>query len=1023
MSNLAPLLPEQFPAFFRALWGYDPFPWQVAFAISLCSGNAPDYVTVPTGSGKTACLDGALFALAVQAARPPAERTVGRRIFFIVNRRIIVDEAFERAGKLARKLRSALAREHGSDGGIIAQTARWLSAIAGGEGAEPLSCAELRGGIYRDRAWAKSIIQPMILCSTVDQAGSRLLFRGYGVSPEARPIHAALVAQDSLLLIDEAHISQPFVETLHWVKRYRTFRPLEGETVALPFALVCLTATPPRDDVEKPVTLELADADREHPILKARLTCKKPAQLVRAPKAKGKQWNEELAKELVAQAASILNEQAPRSIAIMVNRVATARAVYALANKTWQSAKVTLLLGRMRPLDRDKVTRELQADLKTVLPTEQRSDQAPLRIVVSTQCLEVGADFDFDALITECASLDALRQRFGRLNRGGRPIVARAAIVLPEEQNVDVTKLDDEKPFDPIYGNAIPRTWAWLQSLAAENTVDFGLSAMTAAANGSCADDEKAFASMLTPVGRAPVLLPAYLDCWAQTNPRPAADPDVALFLHGPQRDMAEVQVCWRADLPSSADEEAWGETLALCPPTALECLPVPLHLVRRWLENGGESTDTSGDAPQVAPEREGNRKPPMAAIQALLWRGADESRFISDPRTLRPGDTIVLRLKDGGWASLGHVPDVPEDLREVTSSDVDCAEEGQARMRSRAFVRLHLDLWSRGSEDSPAWRLMEWAKDEEFEWNDPETVAVLNAAADALEPSTDPASLYVRLRHLAKWAPRGKGRHGLEVQRSQYYPGAVLTVRELLPTSVDIAADAPADDSADDPLLETAEPQSLDGHTLQVTVLATAYADALGITHFAEAIHKAGVLHDVGKADRRFQALLIGSDVSAALARPIPLAKSASIPSSRAARELARRRATLPVGFRHEMLSLQLASRAAAEALLPAEENRRQLALHLIASHHGHARPFAPVVDDDSPPPVSVRVPDGDLIFTMTADERRMSPSHALDSGIADRFWHLTRHHGWWGLALLEAVLRLADQTASAHPSSSSQV
>lgn len=1014
MSNPAPLLPDQFPAFFRALWGHDPFPWQAAFAASLCSGKAPDYVTVPTGSGKTACLDGALFALAVQAARPPTERTVGRRIFFIVNRRIIVDEAFERAKKLAGKLGDALPAKQGADGGIIAQAAWWLSAIAGGQGAEPLACAELRGGIYRDRAWAKSIIQPMILCSTVDQAGSRLLFRGYGVSPEARPIHAALVAQDSLLLIDEAHISQPFVETLHWVKRYRAFQPSESETVVLPFSLICLTATPPHDGVEKPVTLELADADREHPILKARITCKKPAQLVRASKAKGKQWNEELAKELVAQAASILNEQAPHSIAIMVNRVATARAVYALAQKTCPSAKATLLLGRMRPLDRDKVTRELQTDLKTLPPTEQRGEQTPLRIVVSTQCLEVGADFDFDALVTECASLDALRQRFGRLNRGGRPIVARAAIVLPEEQNVDVTKLDDEKPFDPIYGNAIPRTWAWLQSLAAENTVDFGLSAMTAAANGSRADDEKAFTAMLTPVGHAPVLLPAYLDCWAQTNPRPAADPDVALFLHGPQRDMAEVQVCWRADLPSALNKEAWGETLAFCPPTTLECLPVPLHLVRRWLENGGEIADISGDAPQATPEHEGNRNRPAVTIPAMIWRGADKSSFISDPQTLRSGDTVVLRLEDGGWTSLGHVP---EGLLSVKPSDVDCAEEGQARMRRRAFVRLHRAVWSSGSKDSPAWRLMDWAEDENFEWNDPETIAVLNAAAEALEPSKDPASLFVRLRHLAKWASRGKGRHGLEVQRSRGYPGAVLTVRELLPASASVAADAPADDSADDPLLEAALPQLLNEHTRQVTVLANAYADALGITSFSDAIHKAGMLHDVGKADRRFQALLIGSDVAAALACLTPLAKSASIPSSRAAREFARQRATLPAGFRHEMLSVQLASCTDAEVLLPAEENRRELVLHLIAAHHGHARPFAPVTEDDSPPPVTVSVPDTDLTLTRTIDERLAFPSHALDSGIADRFWHLTRLHGWWGLALLEAVLRLADQQASAHP------
>ena len=42
-----------FPEFFRALWGCDPFPWQREFAARLCAGRTPDFVAVPTGSGKT----------------------------------------------------------------------------------------------------------------------------------------------------------------------------------------------------------------------------------------------------------------------------------------------------------------------------------------------------------------------------------------------------------------------------------------------------------------------------------------------------------------------------------------------------------------------------------------------------------------------------------------------------------------------------------------------------------------------------------------------------------------------------------------------------------------------------------------------------------------------------------------------------------------------------------------------------------------------------------------------------------
>ncbi len=200
MSRLAP---AQFSDFFRAVDGNEPFPWQKRLAEQVCSGSWPTALALPTASGKTACLDIAVFALACQASLPAAERTAPRRIVFVVDRRVIVDEAFDRARRIAQRLRTGndsqgLARP------ILAQVAQALRRTGALDSDDaPLACAQLRGGIYRDSTWAGSPTQPTILASTVDQIGSRLLFRGYGVSDSMKPVHAGLIGNDCLILLDE----------------------------------------------------------------------------------------------------------------------------------------------------------------------------------------------------------------------------------------------------------------------------------------------------------------------------------------------------------------------------------------------------------------------------------------------------------------------------------------------------------------------------------------------------------------------------------------------------------------------------------------------------------------------------------------------------------------------------------------------------------------------------------------------------------------------------------------------------
>lgn len=1005
-----PLQTDDFADFFRELWGEnrEAFPWQKAFARRICAGEWPKYVAAPTGSGKTACLDAAVFALALQAGLPAQERTAGRRIFFIVNRRVIVDEAYRRAGELCQKLIEA------APDSVVGRVATALRSLSGQSAAYPLSRTQLRGGIYRDRGWAGSLLQPMIICSTVDQAGSRLLFRGYGVSESARPIHAALVAQDSLLIVDEAHISRPFIQTLEWVEKYRRHEPAGSQTIRLPFQFVQMTATLPASTSETD-QIALTTADHEHPVLKLRLHRGKRAQLVIEDKAKGKAREEQMAKRLTREVQQILAEHQPRSLAVMVNRVATARMV-AVELKKEHGARVTLLIGRLRPLDREAVTKQIQARLNT--NADPAKWDGELDIVVSTQCLEVGADLDFDALVTEAASLDALRQRFGRLNRAGRDITPHAVIVLPADQNLTLDKLNDEAPSDPIYGNAIPRTWRWLQSIAEEGFVDFGINAMAARLKAFReGNNDEALAAMLSPTGNAPVLLPAYLDCWVQTNPTPAADPEVALFLHGPEREMAEVQVCWRADLPKDFRAEVWTEILSLCPPTTAECLPVPLHIFRAWIMAQNTFEDLSGDADEKVELLDRKVIDECARVSALIWNGPERSRSVQRPSDLKPGDTVVLRAQDGGWDSLGILPNAPPDPARVpgTSLDrvqlrlVDVAERGMAEVRRRAVLRVHRDLWTLAEGASAAAELLAMATDENKDWSRSEVKGFLERLMqEAAQCGGRDACLSQSASHLAAQKPSH-----LLVDRYPDNAGIVITTRFLLPNkdaqefeSVDAEAEA---------LLEGREPVELCDHTLDVSAHVETALSLLPLVQWREALTIAAALHDWGKADWRFQAMLRSSSVFAAMASGVLLAKSGNITSSAATRLEGRVRAGLPAGFRHEMLSVQMAQSEAGSSVLPREEALRSLTLHLIATHHGYARPFAPVVEDDSPPDVSLPVKDKRVL--VTSAERLAHPAHSLDSGHAERFWQFTRRFGWWGLALLEAVLRLADQQASANP------
>lgn len=942
---------EDFPAFFEWIHGRSCFPWQARLAREVLGPDGwPGTLALPTGVGKTSAIDVALFALAVDPARAP------RRIVLVVDRRVVVDQANIHARRIRERMLASNADP------VVREVASRLLALTGGTvGEPPFAVAVLRGGMPRDDDWARRPDQPLVALSTVDQVGSRLLFRGYGVSERMAPVHAGLLGNDTLFLLDEVHLAVPFAETLRAIQsRWR------GRTV-LParWGVVEMSATPtgaaqnPEGEFNRPLFL-LDAKDDDHPVLTKRRSASKLARL-ELVKVKG----EEPARaatfaDRLATAATEILAGGARSVLVVVNRVDGARAVHA---RLALEVDAVLLTGRMRPFDREEVLSEALLARISAGRARQPED-APL-VVVATQCVEAGADFDFDGLVTECASLDALRQRFGRLDRLGDLGESRAAILA---------RADTIAEDDPIYGPALGATWAWLrahpETHGARDSVDFGLDRLRLPADLS---------AVCSPVLHAPILLPAHLDAWAQTSPPPSPDPDPALWLHGPRRGAPEVQVVWRADIdnaalatmPSAVDRQRLIDRVEACPPGSLEAMTLPLHAVRRWLEQ--VPVPGVSDAPaRIDDEPRAARGRLDARRWALAWRGDDSE--VVEPKQIRPGDTLVV---PAAWGGIRHGNWDPTAVEEPVS---DRGDRTQLRLRGRATLRLHPDslrsALGAGIPDPPR-------ADPEAE-EDP--IEAVDAWLDEVKP---------RLGEFGGLARRRRAYRLVTLEDGGY----VLVARRRERAGAEVS-------TADDGASFTDREVSLSRHLEDVRDMADSFVRTVGLpADVADDIRLAAWLHDVGKADERFQRLLVGgSDVRAAgLAEP--LAKSAFSARDAAARRKARIRSGYPDGYRHEVLSVAMVE-ALPEALAKAHDS--ELVLHLVGSHHGWCRPFAPAVLDRATV---------EACFEHDGMALRAATDHTLariDSGISDRYWSLTERYGWWGLAWLEAILRLADHRAS---------
>jgi CRISPR-associated endonuclease/helicase Cas3 len=623
----------------------------------------------------------------------------------------------------------------------------------------------------------------------------------------------------------------------------------------------------------------------------------------------------------------------------------------------------------------------------------------------------VGSNFDFDGLVTECAALDSLCQRFGRLDRLGQLGESHASIVARSDH---VAKWAD----DLIYGSALVRTWEWLNAIAAKPyravqqltrrrpsanakaTVDFGSVAMSSFW-------PRAPQNAYGPAARAPMVLPAHLDFWAQTSPIPHPDPEVSIFLHGAVTEPPDVQIVWRADLDSS-EPQTWTYVVALLPPATLEAMPAPLGAVRAWLASlpPPDIADIEGGRAdgQEGPLRKGGRP-------ALRWHGVENSEPITTEQ-LRPGDTVVVPAGYGGADEFGWNPASTQAVTDIG--------EMSAVQRGVPALRLHralLGQWLLGAAQeitivilSSFNALISEAGPEHSDAPASLLTEVLDAIA-TLDEAPD------EIRSLASILACDNDRRAIPYPNGQ---GVLVRggrkARAALRESVQASAETPTGEFTDeDNTSVLTRPVTLRAHSDGVREWTRRLSAACGISkELTDDLELAGFLHDVGKADRRFQIMLHRGDEPTMLemvdnfAMPDAsqlLAKSGLDRADPAVFQRAREISCYPDGGRHEAQSVALIIHN--EAAL-ARAHNRDLVLHLVGSHHGCGRPFMPVTFDPAPLEVAVRLED---------IEYRANSAHGLerlDSDVSGRFWRLVRRYGWYGLAYLEAIVRLSDRLRS---------
>lgn len=890
---------------FEVLTGFSPMGWQRRlFQDHFLRGDIPAACDLPTGLGKTSVMAIWVLALARQAS---ASRRPGlpRRLVYVVNRRTVVDQASSEAGALRTALHAP------GLGGVLGAVRDALISLCVDpeDEASPLAISTLRGQLADNAEWRADPARPAIIIGTVDMIGSRLLFSGYGRGFKSRPLHAGFLGQDALLVHDEAHL-EPAFQTLVTAVQAEQRRCADSRKLRV----MALTATQ-RDSGG--VTFGLAAEDFLERTVRERVYARKGIKFHSV--------NNE--KAIAATVAKLALGHADGGQAVLVYLRRLDDVVAVVERLREEGQQVQALTGTLRGLERDRLATE-DAVFARFVPKPNVALASGTVFLVSTSAGEVGANISGDHLVCDASTLEAVAQRFGRVNRFGRGD-ARIDLVFAESrsgakglEDRQVAAEESPAPAEDEAGRKGKEKSPLVFDEACTQAVQ-ALHRLPKREDGLLDGSPAALLDLLKSMSPAqrkaaflpvPVILQAtdiLFDTWALTTIRDRLPgrPPVADWLHGvAEWEPPETYVAWREEVGLIT-----GELLERYQPAdLLDDYPLKPHELLR------ERTDRVVEHLEVIAAR---------CPESPVWVIDAEDRV------------TVHALADLAEKGKRHRRQIPlENCTVVLSPGSGGLRGGMLRGEATADECPQIDVAD--ALDDPNGRQMRSRV-----WDDTTVPAGMRTVR----------TIDVRRVGDEEMAVAEEG----HVRR--YWRWCVC------PRAAD-----------DDGSQHAREAEELMPHVEAVEHFANLFVEKLGLNEpEASALRVAAHWHDRGKGRAVWQRSIGNRGYPS-----VVLAKSGQT-----------NRTFDVTSYRHEfgsLIDLDLEPDFRALAL-----EATDLVLHLIAAHHGRARPhFAPNEAFDP--------------------ERAEAAAASITREVPRRFARLQGRYGRWGLAYLESLLRAADALAS---------